>query len=418
MKNADMIGVVQRNIKWFLNSGVMRPNDGFWGVAERVAILEGNACVEKLRETFPAQSNVAPGIAVLEHRRPDCCLQTALAFDLAAEVLCDDGLKTVADNLIDFVIHRSCLQDVRADSPTRGLWGWANPNYRDCYWADDNAWVSTLLLILARRGRPELAAYGIDTIRALYGHAKRFMQHVITSGKDVPFEEKPMLGLRLNPHWMGLAAMAFAHAAREDQETDYAGLVADYYCVVLEGPPADDERSQRAASSGLPWSISEYAYLSLAAAVAGAQFGLAEAIEAARYACNVLVERQSSLGHFPSEHYETPTDPNLVDLIYTQNWATLGLLQSAKLFQSPKYRSAFDLSIDLLGDIQDHSPEPHFCGCWRGLYDVKLRTWSGGDRYEGGQRSIYSGWTNAPINLAFLFTLTGTSLLPEEIDLP
>lgn len=418
MKKSDMISVVRRNIEWFLNSGIMRPNDGLWGVGERVAVLEGNACVEKLHDTFPSQSDVAPGIAILEHRRPDCCLQAALAFDLAVEVLCDDGLKTVADNLIDYVTRRSCLQDVRADSPTRGLWGWANPNYRGCYWTDDNAWVSTLLLTLAQRGRPELANYGITTARALYGHAKRFMRHVTTNGKDAPFEEKPMLGLRLNPHWMGLVAMAFAHAAREDKETDYAGLVADYYGVALEGPSAYDERSQRVASSGLPWSISEYAYLSLAAAVASAQFGSAEAIEAARYACDVLVERQSSLGHFPSEHYETPVAPNLVDLIYTQNWATLGLLHGAKLFQSAKYRDAFDLSIDLLGDIQDHSPEPHFCGCWRGLYDVKLRTWSGGDRYEGGQRSIYSGWTNAPISLAFLFAITGASFLPNDTNLP
>jgi hypothetical protein len=44
------------------------------------------------------------------------------------------------------------------------------------------------------------------------------------------------------------------------------------------------------------------------------------------------------------------------------------------------------------------------------MYDTRAGAWGGGDRWEGGQGSIYSGWTNAPISLAFLFDVTGESL--------
>jgi hypothetical protein len=44
------------------------------------------------------------------------------------------------------------------------------------------------------------------------------------------------------------------------------------------------------------------------------------------------------------------------------------------------------------------------------LYDTGPNAWGGGDRYEGGAGSIYSGWTNAPIALSFLFEATDRSL--------
>ena len=230
-----------------------------------------------------------------------------------------------------------------------------------------------------------------------------------------PYPEARVLGLRLNPHWLGLATMAFAHASCVDTKTDYADLASRYYNVALEGPPVHDERSRQEAS-GLPWSLSEYAYLSLTAVVAAEQFHLAEAMDAARYACDILIKRQAPSGHFASEHYEAPSGSHLADLIYTQNWATLGLFHCAQWFRSADYRGAFERSLSFLGTIQDASPHPRFGGCWRGLYDTRTGTWSGGDHYEGGQGSIYSGWTNAPIALAFLFALTGRSLFPRDVS--
>ena len=66
--------------------------------------------------------------------------------------------------------------------------------------------------------------------------------------------------------------------------------------------------------------------------------------------------------------------------------------------EKPEYRAAFEQSARLLIDIQDSESNPVFKGCWRGMYDLKAGEWGGGDCYEGGAGSIYSGWTNAPIS--------------------
>ena len=36
------------------------------------------------------------------------------------------------------------------------------------------------------------------------------------------------------------------------------------------------------------------------------------------------------------------------------------------------------------------------------MYDLRAGEWGGGDLFEGGQNSIYTGWTNAPIALGLL----------------
>ena len=45
------------------------------------------------------------------------------------------------------------------------------------------------------------------------------------------------------------------------------------------------------------------------------------------------------------------------------------------------------------------------------MFDMNTGTWGGGDRYEGGAGSIYSGWTNAPIAIAFANEALGISLV-------
>lgn len=56
--------------------------------------------------------------------------------------------------------------------------------------------------------------------------------------------------------------------------------------------------------------------------------------------------------------------------------------------------------------IQDRTQE-HLYGCWRGMYDLKTKTWGGGDCYKGGANSIYTGWTNAPLSCAIAFEMLG-----------
>ena len=59
-----------RNLNWFLNSGVMIPESGIWGVAERVAVTNGNEAIEVMKKSFPAWMQY-DGYCVIEQRRAD-----------------------------------------------------------------------------------------------------------------------------------------------------------------------------------------------------------------------------------------------------------------------------------------------------------------------------------------------------------
>lgn len=408
----DPENVIQRSVNWFQRSGVMRPSDGFWGVAERVVLLPGNSAREEIDRDFPFQTRLAEEAVVLEARRPDCNVEVAYLFDRTAAMLGRPELRDVAGNIIDFLFHRSALYDRRKGSVHEGLWQWAHPAPRTTYWIDDMAWVITILCKMGKLGRSELIPFAVDTARRLHVLVRAYFDDARTSGLGHEPSENVVLGLRMNPHWIGLLTMAFAHAQSVDSQTDYSDIVHEYYSTyALGGPPSFDKASRQAARR-YPWSISEYAYLALAASVCMPVFSDDAIRSALTESAAILCRSQSPRGHFPAEHYEAPASRTLVDLIYTQNWATLGLQHAARVLDDDACRSAVTGSLSLLSQIQDPSPQPWLEGCWRGMYDMDEERWGGGDLSEGGANSIYSGWTNAPIALSFLFEATGESLFP------
>jgi len=392
----------------------MRPSDGFWGVAERIALMSENESAEKITRAFPCQTELAPGIKAIEHRRADCVIETAFLHDLAAEILGDDSLKSVADNLIDYLLNRSGLLKTDPKSDAFGLWGWAAPICMDNCWTDDNAWVATLLLLLARRGREELWEPGIATARALYRMTRPYLDHLETVGHDEPYRNPHpglFFGLNLNPHWLGLVTMAFAHASTVDDSVPYAEFIELYYRHVVQGPPAGEEMYRKPITTGLNWTISEFAYLALIGSICFDRFGSDTVRQTTREAIDVLLCYQQDDGHLLAEHTEAPPGEHVSDLIYTDNWAALALHHAARVFDDDRCRVALEKKLTFLASIQDTSDSPHFNGCWRGMFDTRTGQWGGGDKHEGGAGSIYSGWTNAPICWAFLMSRSGESLL-------
>jgi hypothetical protein len=148
----------------------------------------------------------------------------------------------------------------------------------------------------------------------------------------------------------------------------------------------------------------------LGLALCAAALADADVLRCARASADRLVNEMGAAGNIPSQWRETPAGAHLVDLIYTQNWATLGLQALAAVTGDQGYAEAAQRSLDLVCRIQDRSPAPHLHGCWRGLYDLDADDWGGGDLYEGGASSIYTGWTNAPLALALAFAASDASL--------
>lgn len=396
----------------------MRPSDGFWGVAERLAITAGNEAADRMLSAFPCVTCLTPELVVMEARRADCTFEVAYLFDLAADALEKAALKTVADNLIAFMRARSHLRQADPKHPDAGLWGWAMPIAIQKYWTDDNAWVITLLLKLSARGRPELRPLAIEAARCLNRHVGTYFDRLAAHGREMPravYGDIPVFGLNLNPHWIGLVCMALAHASAADPETPYRRVIDAYYDVVLQGPPPCDAAYAPPSGTGRAWTLSEYAYLGLSAAIVARQFPQSRAPEIAAVAGRELLRAQFKDGHFAAEHAEAPAAPHLADLIYTDNWAALAFHHLHVLTGETAYRKARDRSLRFLASVQDRSGSPFFAGCWRGMYDTTRGCWGGGDRYEGGASSIYSGWTNAPIAWAFLFAAGCGDLFPAAL---
>ena len=156
------------------------------------------------------------------------------------------------------------------------------------------------------------------------------------------------------------------------------------------------------------WNTSElgYAILGAACAVRGMPEKEWYQNHLTRLGAKLIARQDPQTGNFASEHdAEAPAGPHLVDTIYTANWV-LPALQCLKEQGS----DAKAKLLALLLKIQDTDPAPQFNGCWRGMYDLNTQSWGGGDRYEGGAGSIYTGWTNAPISLWLLAEMEGKDL--------
>lgn len=377
------------NIEWFLKSGIMRPASGEWGVAERI-VISGNKALKMVLSAFPYYTEVRGGF-ILEHRRPDCNFETAWLFAVASEALHKPELLDVAGNILDFLFRRSGLMNKSYPDLPEAVWEWSSNNLKNQFYYDDNGWNGLLQLALAKRypefdRRFHLRFWGLKLCNTLanalknefFGHAP----HTIIG--------KPEL-----PHWGAVCCMAIAAAALETGNGEYGKVVQRYFRYL------DDQFDS--------FNTSELAYIAMGGGIAAGLLDDYTIRSTAEHATAVLLNHMKVSGNIASEHYEIPNGYDLVDLIYTMNWTLLGLQEVAALTGKAIHLQGFETVSHLLIGIQDRTPDPLFKGCWRGLYDRKRGSWSGGDLHEGGSGSIYSGWTNAPIAIALAHHLNGIS---------
>ncbi len=358
---------VEANVSWFLHSGILLAPDGSRGVAERF-ILPGK---------------------IAAHRRPDCNLETALALRLAGRYLERQDVQAVSRRILQW-LEGANLQDRNPLSPTFGLLTWSD-KHPGSYWVDDNSWNAAIPLLLERFGGadPKLLHLGLQALLALEEGAP-------ARGKE-----------RDSPHWPYLQALPFGLSAR---------LAGDKTGRSLAAGLMERALARLRGKKKPPYTTSECGYLLLEASMAAAA-GSKAAKEVVRRMGDYLVRVQLPGGGWPGEWREGSRGREILDLVYTQNWCTLGMLHAWRLTGDERYRDSLRRSLDLLAAIQDKGPDPRTRGCWRGGYDLKNRSWGGKNEIEGGPSSVYSGWTNAPILLCFLLELTGTSFfdLPPDV---
>lgn len=376
---------VRKNLNWFLSSRIMFPSDGCWGVAERLAVKDENASLERILEIFPAFTEL-DDCYVIEPRRADCNFQTAWLFLKAEQIFPGSGYGEVGRNILDFLYCRSGLLERGTDAEKiPGSWNWSHILRESNIWYDDQSWCLFLQRRIAKEF-PELdRKYNIRRWAEL-------LTESLYCGVTDETNRFHWYGDRSKPHFFALAAMALAESADDKTLSKYAAFAENFYNK-MDCP-----------------NVSEHAYALIGAVNCARKFDKKLFLQHAEKHAGAIIEKiDPETGIMPAEHHEAPCGKSLADLIYTLNWALIGL-RELDIICPGKYRNYTARFIEFLCRIQDDSASLHFYGCWRGMYDLANMCWGGGDRHEGGANSIYSGWTNAPICSALLLECNGESM--------
>ena len=377
--------------KWFKESGVMVPENGLWGVAERVLLTDHNKTAQKTLNSFPAWTpHDKDGYCIVEQRRADCNLQTAFLFLRIHEIFGIQHVHSIARNILAFLFNRSGLLQRTGGEKIEGAWNWSHIKHDLVIYFDDNAWMATLMLKMSGH-YPDLnkefhlREWGLKLADLLADAFPRYFADSKATEGNFRWQGNPQL-----PHWGSLVCQALAEAMRIHPKKAYRDVIDSYHRYLLERIDV--------------FTPSEYGYALLGATAAYTVMKDNLSLKTARAFADELVAIMDPVtGNLPARHYEAPVGDHLADTIYTLNWAVLGMQNMQQIDE--KYNAAYEKILELLINIQDTSPEPWLHGCWRGMYDMKTKAWGGGNCYEGGADSIYTGWTNAPIAWAVAFAL-------------
>lgn len=389
---------LQDSLNWFENSGVMRPADGSWGVAERIVLRHENPKLEETMMAFPPWTEKKDYV-VFEQRRADCCIQTAFLYLLAAEVLNEPERIQTTRNLLDFLFRRSGLLLVNSvpGGLRSGVWNWSHARRFHQYYFDDNSWCCALMLMIAERS-PELdAEFNLKdwALKLADSIAEGFPP--LFKGEKLKISVKGMewLGDVTKPHWGSLVVMALSRAWEHHPDNKFRNIVDSYHDYLMVNSDK--------------FNTSEWGYAVIGAAFAHRAFHDGKSICVMRLFGEKLAATVGENGNLPSQHNEAPIGDHLVDLIYTMNWTILAL-SSLTVLDKATYSDPLDRVTSLLLSLQDQSSEEYLFGSWHGMFDLSRNSWGGGNCSEGGAACLYTGWTNAPIAWAIAGRIFGKRL--------
>ena len=347
---------INSSLRWFMNSGVMNPSDGSWGVAERVLLTKDNETLEKTLKHFSFYSE-EEGHVILEHRRPDCNFQTALLFLLAGDYFNNSKYSEIGENILSFLFNRSGLLNkhnkrYEADTWPIGCWGWTHGSfYNSLFFFDDNAWNLTIQLIIAER-YPEL-----EKRYNLLDWSAKLAERLADAFEDQflkePTAKHPWSGELDSPHWGSLVCMALSMAYKKFNSTSgvnnkrYLRIIEKYHEFIVEKEDS--------------FSTSEYAYIIIGACFS-AKFADKKYANIAEKFGEKLLKASDEDGITPSQWNEAPKGEKLIDLIYTMNWSLMALKLIADLTEEEKYINLYNKQLKIITEIQDDSEESHLNG--------------------------------------------------------
>lgn len=384
--------VLDRNIDWFLRSGVMPKVDGSEGVYNQrcIAWFDGG----------PLESLPSP-------YRIDCNAKSALAFYLYGKLTGDDRFKKIAENIIDFMLPHQLTDPKR---PSYGGWTWLHEGIDTIYFWDDNTRTTMCLLYLYKEtGNEKYLLPALRTLELCRGvaHAdglitrtavepeeldeigrsayKQFQQGIAPdfdllrwfSGYGITGDEKyKNLGeicLRCWKHFSTVRGLPIAYYYTKDQ--GIKKIIIDYWRSYLEIPDVKK------------WGVFR--------------------VNAPDYA--LAFEGDCSI----TTHLDDP----LSDQLYQTSFQLLHAWWSFIATGDPVCLEAFHKIGDFLARIQMESNDERINGAWVRGWD--LENWECfGAPYDPnyGPYSAYTGWMNSIIDIAYSLYLLNENPFPPIVN--
>lgn len=434
----------QRGVAWYSNARLLV--DPSWEAAvEKHAAVEGPSRgpsldwpvgdgSEGLLEGFSTIIEPDGSQLVGWHRRNDCMGETSMAMALSSAVSGSAHDGAIATNLNNFIYRSPLAQGPRNDpaSPSYGLVGWELPDALDAYWGDDNA--RSVLGTLAAAAVLKTDRWDELALRCLLGNFR-------TTGK-LGFREDRMDEKQLQangwrhfynaenvnyaPHFQAYPWAAYLWAW---DKTRYAGFLDRTKTAIRMTMAAYPNQwrwtngiQQERARMLLP--LAWLVRIEDTPEHRGWLRQMAEALLALQVECGALREEIGALGMSglrpPQKNAEygmreapliQKNGEPVCDLLYTSNFAFLGLHEAAAATGDPYYSHAGDRLAELFCRIQVRSAaHPELEGGWMRAFDYRLWEPWGSDSDDGwGVWSIETGWTQSWITSVFALRHLKTS---------
>lgn len=385
------------------------------------------------------------------HVRADCVGETSMAMASAWALFGDTGARDIAANLNDFIYtHSVYTQGPRAnpDSPSYGLVSWTTlPPADGVYYGDDNA--RSMLGTMAASAFLDTERWDLPLLRCLLANLRTTGPLGFRGGR---LEEADLQEKGWRHYW-------------ETERTHYAPHYESWLwaCYLWAYRHTQFEPFLEKASTGIRMTMAAYPdawrwtngiqqerarmLLPLAWLVRLDDTPLhrlwlrriAEELLKRQDACGAIGEEVGSQGlgaYGPAKanaDYGTTEAPliqqngdPLSDLLYTTNFAFVGLHEAAAATGDSFYAEAADRLSDFLCRIQVRSEtHPELDGGWFRAFDFRRwEYWASNADVGWGAWSIESGWTQAWITsvMAFrqmrtsLWALTAGSRIGEHLD--
>ena len=439
---------IQRGIEWYINARMLVPasyedtlqkmiDSGNERLPWSASIPAGDGshgAFEAVMSIIDEQGNQPIGII----KRGDCISETAMAFASAGTLLEDEGYLNVAENLLDFyLLHSSATQNEYGDPyhSAYGLipWGISNAAWYKASYGDDNARV--LLSALTTAALTDTDRWDETLMRSLVALLRTTGKNGFR-GSRINLQDFEKNGwqhyyqrdiINMAPHFEAYLWACFLWAYDQTGDPLFLERTEQAIKTTLENYPDGwtwtNGIAQEKARMILP--LAWLVRIKDTPENKAMLYTVLNDLLALQYETGAIREEFGNLekGKYPppqsNEAYGT-NEASLIaengdpvsDLLYTTNFAFLGLHEAAYATNDPRIKAAADQLAVFLCRIQVKSEDhPEIHGGWMRAFDFdRHEHWGSNADHGWGAWAIESGWTQGWITSILALREMDTSI--------